>query len=151
VIISNEGSTVATVNFFEVAITGGSTEISIQGHAVVTFECCEITGNTNQVGNGGGIANVGGTVKLVDCSVTSNTSGQLGGGMFTEAGSVTLSGTTVSGNTAGSGIYPGGGIYNLTGTVTLLDGSTVSGNTPDDCVVTAHSRNQGSGCASIKP
>ena len=52
-----------------------------------------------------------------------------GGGIFNDGGTVRLNDSTVTGNTADG---DGGGIYNQTGTVTLKD-STISGNNPDNC------------------
>lgn len=149
--ISNVGSPVVTVNFYGLAINGGTSGISIEGNPVLNLAGCEISHNTNQVGNGGGILNEGGTITLTDCSVTNNEVAGIGGGIYTVSGNITLSGTRVSGNTAGPDNLAGGGIYNVEATVTLRDGSTVSGNTPDDCVKTTHSSYQGSGCASIQP
>ena len=74
---------------------------------------------------GGGIFNLaGGTVTLIDSTVSGNAA-DAGGGISNDRGTVTLIDSTVSGNAANSG----GGIFNLVGgTVTLID-STVSGNT----------------------
>jgi hypothetical protein len=50
------------------------------------------------------------------------------GGIFNDA-SLTLNATTVTQNTATG---PGGGIFNL-GILTVNAGSSITGNTPDQC------------------
>jgi hypothetical protein len=63
--------------------------------------------------------------------MTGNTAFVNGGGVYLDAGTVSLqSASTVTGNTA---FVSGGGFYNDGGVVNLGD-TTVSGNTPDDCV-----------------
>jgi predicted outer membrane repeat protein len=85
---------------------------------------------------GGGLS-LGGTTTLATCTVSGNTTSGLGGGIAlfalsgTSPGTLTLNQTSVTGNTADDG---GGGIYVSSGTVTLQNGSQVTGNTPDDCV-----------------
>jgi hypothetical protein len=83
---------------------------------------------------GGGIENDSdGTMVLNDCTVSGNTTDFHGGGIF-NAGTVTLeAGTTVTDNDA----EDGGGIFNegafgqaFSG---CIGGSSVSGNTPNDC------------------
>jgi len=81
---------------------------------------------------GGGIYIEGGALTLNSTAISDNAvsgpggSGP-GGGIFSLSGSVTLNGTSsISGNTAGS---VGGGIHNAGGTVTLNDSATVGDNT----------------------
>lgn len=80
-------------------------------------------------GDGGGCLNQG-TLKLTNCLV-SNSQAQRGGGIFNSSGSsLTLQNTVVTGNAATNG----GGVFNdLAGVVTLSSGSSVSGNSPDNC------------------
>jgi hypothetical protein len=92
------------------------------------------------LGPGGGIANFGGRVVLRELSrVEGNTSesalpGPGGGGVFNR-GRLILRDSSITGNT--STTDPGGGIYNAgDGTVVLRGTSSVTGNTPDDCVGT---------------
>ena len=76
---------------------------------------------------GGGIFN-GGTLALVDSTVSNNEVGtQLGAGIF-NVGTLTLNNTTITGNIIGHPITgSGAGIYNAQGTVTLIN-SSVSRN-----------------------
>jgi hypothetical protein len=81
-------------------------------------------------GDGGGCLNQG-TLKLINCLVSTNQA-QRGGGIFNTSGSsLTLQNTTVTENAAST---DGGGIFNDTsGSVTLTSGSSVSGNMPNNC------------------
>jgi len=63
-------------------------------------------------------------VTLTDSTVSSNTSADSGGGIFTRVGNVMLTGSTVSGNTS---FADGGGISTMEGDVTLSN-STVTEN-----------------------
>ena len=107
----------------------------------LTMTGCTIA--SNQASNfgpedvfGGGLS-LGGNTTLANCTVSSNTTSGLGGGIALFAlsgatfGTLTLNQTRVTGNAADDG---GGGIYVVTGMVTLQNGSQVTGNTPDDCV-----------------
>jgi hypothetical protein len=97
----------------------------------VTLRRLRITGG-NATFNGGGILVAGAQLTIIDCTVTGNRA-SLGGGILTGApittdyGWVTLDHSDVTGNTAVSG---GGGIYNsINSTLTLLNGSRITGNT----------------------
>jgi hypothetical protein len=81
-------------------------------------------------GDGGGCLNQG-TLKLINCLV-STSQAQRGGGIFNTSGSsLTLQNTTITENAAST---DGGGIFNdISGSVTLTSGSSVSGNTPNNC------------------
>ncbi|MEW6211875.1 MAG: right-handed parallel beta-helix repeat-containing protein, partial [Acidobacteriota bacterium] len=76
---------------------------------------------------GGGILNTGGTVQIINSTVSGNTA-NAGGGGIRNIGSFTISNSTVSGNvTSGGGVLiAGGGIF-TDGTLTITN-STVSGN-----------------------
>jgi subtilase family serine protease len=74
---------------------------------------------------GGGLYSYGGTVSLTNCTVSGN-SAYAGGGLYLIDGSATLTNTTIHGNTAQDD--QGGGLFNLIGTATLTN-CTVSGNT----------------------
>jgi hypothetical protein len=86
----------------------------------------------------GGIWNFGGTLTLIDSTVSGNSAYDRGGGIVNQVDGalLTLSGTsTISSNTAGEF---GGGIWIRSGTVSATADWTgsVSGNTPDQCVPT---------------
>ena len=75
-------------------------------------------------GNGGGVANFG-TATLTNCTISGNSAGLRGGGLYNSGATAraTLNDCTVSGNSA----RQGGGIGGLRGTITLTN-CTVSGN-----------------------
>ncbi len=118
----------------------------------LTVTDCTITGNSCESG-GGGIGNDGGTLQaygsiiennvaqfdgggienlsyyasnISDCTITGNTTGYSGGGIFTAGGPLYVSGTEIEHNAAQ---YGGGGIGNI-GTATLTN-STVSYNSAE--------------------
>jgi hypothetical protein len=115
------------------SISGGKS-----GHLVcVLGASVTISGLTfeNTKTAGGLIVNNGGTLTLINSTVSGNTasgSNVLGGGIF-NGGTLTLNNSTVSGNTATDANVLGGGILNQ-GSLTLTD-STVSGNTATDANV----------------
>ncbi|MGW2417620.1 hypothetical protein ACWCV5_36490 [Streptomyces tubercidicus] len=86
-----------------------------------------ISGGDAGLGVGGGIANLGGTVAVTGSTVRDNKA-SYGGGIYTD-GPLTLTGSSVTANTAG---VNGGGIFTNAGGVTLI-GSPVVGNTPSNC------------------
>ncbi len=103
--------------------TSGSSQVfSVINGTSLTFENITITGGQSVGGQGGGIT-TGGSVALLDSTVSGNTVGGAGegGGVFAADG-VSLTNSTVSGNTAST---QGGGIF--AGTVTVVY-STVAGN-----------------------
>ena len=100
----------------------------IRNRGTLTLTESVVRGNTAQWG--GGIANAG-TLTLTDSVVRDNRA-EWGGGI-SNRDTLTLEGSIVTTNTAGS---QGGGISNGGGTVTLDATSSVTGNTPDDCVGT---------------
>jgi hypothetical protein len=77
---------------------------------------------------GGGLFNDHATVTLSNVVATGNAvaAGGSGGGIYNAAGGMILNSSTVSGNSVGSG-GSGGGVYNATGAMTL-NSCTVSGN-----------------------
>lgn len=90
-------------------------------------------GNTNSLGGG---VSVGGRhqLTLTRVSVTGNVAGTGGGGMFIAGtGAVTLNATTVTANTAS---LVGGEILNQ-GTLTVNTDSSITANSPDQCVNSA--------------
>jgi large repetitive protein len=99
----------------------------------VTLTLTDVSGNSSP-NLGGGIFDDGGTVTLTSSTVESNSAPD-GGGIFSQGSTlgpngVTITGSTVSGNTAGS---DGGGIYNEPGsTLVVQKGSTVSSNNAGD-------------------
>ena len=97
-------------------------DVQATGAAVVTG----VTVENGSADHGGGIRVEGGTLKLVECTVTANQAADTGGGIDNDFGVVEIERSTVNGNVAHD---TGGGIEN-SGTATLRN-VTVSGNTAD--------------------
>ncbi len=83
---------------------------------------------------GGGIFSLRGTLNLMTSTVDGNSTDQKAGGVWT-GGEVALAHSTISGNTSR---LNGGGIYSISGSLTLVD-STLTGNT------TSHPGSSGGG------
>jgi len=75
------------------------------------------------LGDGGGIDVDSGFLTLINSTISGNTAGKEGGGVYSDE-AITLISSTVSGNTAGE---KGGGLYSDDNTFVLIN-STVSGN-----------------------
>ncbi|HMH94424.1 MAG TPA: hypothetical protein VK586_25495, partial [Streptosporangiaceae bacterium] len=93
----------------------------------LTLDGSIVTGNTAPINGGGLNTQSGGTSRISQSTFTRNTSGGLGGGI-SNLGTTSLAGSTVRLNKASSG----GGIATGNTNVTLR-GTTVAGNTPDNC------------------
>ncbi|MGW2375383.1 MULTISPECIES: hypothetical protein [Kitasatospora] len=79
---------------------------------------------------GGGIANLGGSLTITSSAVRGSHA-SYGGGIYTDT-ALTMTAGSVTGNTAS---VNGGGIYRNAGSVTLL-ASIVAGNAPNNCATT---------------
>jgi predicted outer membrane repeat protein len=110
---------------------GSGAGVSISTASSVLLDGVVVTENV-AVGaytDGGGIRHGAGVLTLRNSTVSNNTVGSRGGGIFTQ-GTLVVENSTISGNVA-TGDSQGGGIFCMTtGTVTLTN-STVSGNTGD--------------------
>jgi hypothetical protein len=96
----------------------------IRNEGTLTLRECVVSENRGE--DGGGILNDGGTLTLVNTSVTGNAALyeiNAGGGIFNDQGVLTLQGSTVSDNGADSG----GGILSSGGALTILN-STITRN-----------------------
>jgi hypothetical protein len=127
------------VTLRNLTITGGDAESGGGGiHnllSAVTLTRCVVRGNKAPFG--GGIYNREGKVAIQGGVIRDNVAS--GGGGIQNSGELILDrGALVTRNTAtGSPAIFGGGIYNEgEGTVTLVGGSRVTGNTPDNCIFT---------------
>lgn len=112
--------------------TGVAGGIGVSQGTVILDAGTEVRNNSAGAGqHGGGIHNRATLIVNDGASVTDNQAGDSGGGIYNSTdGVVTLNnGARVSGNEADEG----GGIYNAAGDVTLVAGSVVCGNSPDDC------------------
>ncbi|MGQ0620999.1 MAG: choice-of-anchor Q domain-containing protein [Panacagrimonas sp.] len=95
--------------------------LEVLAGGILTLQQTTISGGGgNDFPSGGGLSNSGGTVTLINSTVSGNSA--YGGGGLSNSGTVTLINSTVSGNSADYG----GGLSN-SGTATLTN-STVSGN-----------------------
>ena len=105
------------------------------GRTVTIDSLTIINGNAGSGDTGGGIYNDQATLTVTNCTLSGNSAGYRGGGIFNggEFGSATLtiSHSTLSGNSSTSGAGYGGGIFNAGGfgsaTLTITN-STLSGN-----------------------
>jgi hypothetical protein len=103
-----------------------------------------ITHNISGSEGGGIFNNPGASVTLNDTATMTDNTGTSGGGIYNQwGGAVTTlnDASSISGNSATNAAPSGGGIYNNTtptgggsAPIVNLNGGTVSGNTPDDCV-----------------
>ncbi len=129
-VIDNNGTlTINGTGANRLSISGNNTSqvFLINSGAVAAINNLTVTnGNTSNF-IGGGIFNDGGTLTLTN-SIVSNNTARSGGGIFNNAGTLTLTNSTVSNNYASE--FGGGGIGNTNGTLTLT-GSTVSGNSAE--------------------
>ncbi len=126
----------ATVTLTDCAVSENSVSYTcggglfVEGSATVTLSYCTV--NENTADSAGGLHVGGGTVTLMNSTVSANSAsgfGAEGGGLFVSGGQVTLTNCTISRNLASGDDYysGGGGLYIDGGTVTLTN-STISGN-----------------------
>ena len=119
---TEENPTVISENIAE--HYGGGVEVYT---SEVTMEYVQFTGN--QAENGGGLylEKSGANVTLGEgVTISSNIAGGYGGGVYADAGEVTMTGGTITGNTAND---EGGGVANA-GTFHMKDGEIVSNSAP---------------------
>ena len=109
-----------------VTISGGGTVgvFQVEPGAVTTLLGLTISGGSATNGGGIDVAN-GGTMTVIDCTITANTAGSEGGGIAS-AGMLTVIDSTIEGNSTTGYFSYGGGIYSV-GTLTVT-GSTIAGN-----------------------
>lgn len=110
-------------------------------NSTCTFVDSEISSNTATVTVGGGLTVYTGALNFQNTVVTGNSAAQNGGGVLIGNGGATAtfdSASAVTNNTANtSGFgFSGGGVFNGYGGTLNLNGATLSGNLPDNCVGT---------------
>ena len=77
---------------------GASRVFQVDGGVTASISGMTITGR-HDAGNGGGLANYGGTTTLTNCTVSGNSAASCsGGGLYSLSGTTTLTNCTVSGN-----------------------------------------------------
>ena len=97
----------------------------------MTITLSTISGNTASI-NGGGLLNQGFGVTLLESTVSGNTAVFKGGGIYNTFGTMlTIAGGNTIGGPDKNSATDGGGIYNA-GTLNILDGTTVAGNSATD-------------------
>ena len=112
---------------------GGGIEDASGSGTMVSISSSLINDNTvnTSPGNGGGI-HVGGdgSITVTGGTVSGNTAGAEGGGLWNNTGTMTVTGTVIDGNTATGNMsdHGGGGLFNNGGTM-ILDNVTVTTNT----------------------
>ncbi|MCB1203930.1 MAG: hypothetical protein KDN18_06700 [Verrucomicrobiae bacterium] len=155
-LVINVNLTIDASNLAErLTVSGGdlSRVFLVNGFHDVLLKGFNVTSGQSPVGeDGGGIYNDGGTLTLVNMSVSGNATGRgidlqspsdpggHGGGIYNNAGTLTVANSTIANNTTGRGGNPGnpgidpggaggsgGGIWNEVGTV-IVENSTISGN-----------------------
>ncbi len=116
-----------------VAVTGSS--VSGNGHGLfngqggtvhVAGSSISQNSNTNTVVGGGGILNFG-TLTVANSTLTQNSSGGGGGGIYNYTGTATVTNSILVGNSATGSSSNGGGIANI-GAIATVTNSTFSGN-----------------------
>lgn len=117
-------------------VEGGGIHLLQGAHALSN---CTFSGNTAGFRGGAVKLNNGGTVTFNGCTIGPGNNAPDAAVVVWNSYQLTLDATTVSGNIGTTA----GGIRNLGASVTLQNGSTVSGNTPTNCAGTI----TGSGCA----
>jgi hypothetical protein len=123
-----------TVTLSNLTITGGNTSDDgggIRTEGALTVLNCQITGNSCNLWGGGLRSVSGSTLKVINSTVSNNTSaaGVSGGGGFSnDNGTLTVTNSTISGNQAiGTGDNNAGGIHHNNGNLTVIN-STIANN-----------------------
>ena len=121
--------TLVDVEIRGLTLTGG--DVSDSGGVIFSIEDLSVSDSTisgNSSGHrGGGIYNRFGTTTITDSTVSENSASSDGGGIWARSlSTIELTGSTITGNSTGRW---GGGAY-VHGTMTIAD-STISGNSAD--------------------
>ena len=116
----------AADNAYTVVYCGGSVAAGLDGVTVSGGNANgSDTGGHRETNHGGGIYNNGGTLTVINSTVSDNSTESGGGGIYNEGGTLAVMTSQISGN---SGCW-GGGIWN-NGTLTVTN-SIVSGNSAE--------------------
>lgn len=104
----------------------------VTGVPTVTISNSTFSGNTAD-SDGAAIYTEAGTTGLEGTAIYLNTAGNNGSGIYCANGTVNLTASdSITQNTATTGT--GGGVYEQAGSTVKVNGVTVTGNDPDDCV-----------------
>jgi hypothetical protein len=97
-----------------------------------TVEVANTIFTNNTAAFGGGIANRGGSLTMVNTEIIGNRAFVQGGGLFNYEGQATMHNGRIVGNTTDQAeTFGGAAIYNLNGSVTLLNSTVADNLSPD--------------------
>jgi parallel beta helix pectate lyase-like protein/S-layer family protein/polymorphic membrane protein len=124
-----------TVTLDSLIIAHGKSPYGSSGGGIFNAGALTVTNSTiseNSAAYGGGIFNEGGTVMMIDSTLSYNNVYMYGGGVYSQGGTVTVSNSTLSNNAS----VVGGGVYNAGGTM-MVSNSIFSYNSGDPLMSSA--------------
>jgi hypothetical protein len=122
-----------TITLDSLIIAHGKSPYGSMGGGIFNSGALTVTNSTiseNSAAYGGGINNAGGTLTMIDSTISYNDAYMDGGGVYSQGGTVTLNNSTLSNNNAS---VTGGGVYNADGTL-IVNNSTFSDNSGDPLI-----------------
>jgi len=126
---SNVTITSSTIEYNAAADTGGGLRCNNSGQITVTGGAIQHNTAGN---DGGGIWNDNKTLTVNTCTINDNTAADAGGGVLKENGTVALNNCIITNNKANGttdSFRGGGAIYNVLGSGLTVTGCTINGNT----------------------
>lgn len=141
--VDQDGGHLTLIDCTVTGNNGGGSAIATDGDSL-TLKGCTVSNNrvfASETVRGGGISVIAPISTLTDCVITGNSADAggdfpdaAGGGLYYFTGTHTISNTSVTDNST-NGDSAGGGIWAESGTVsvTLVNGSVVSDNQPNNC------------------
>ena len=124
--LNDVGGLTITAPAAGVTVSGGGLSRVFAVDTGTTADLVGLTITGGNASNGGGVDNHGGTLSLLDCTVTGNHANGRGAGIYSYGHAyTTLRSSNVSNNTATNS---GGGIYTIQYSTLTLTDSTISGN-----------------------
>ncbi|MDG1270451.1 MAG: DUF5011 domain-containing protein, partial [Ulvibacter sp.] len=130
------GATAADVTFKDLTFSGNNTTLAggavlfnNNAGATVTFNNCNITGNSVTNGSGGGaLFFANGNLNIIDSSFENNSSSDEAGAIFGQSGTITITNTLFKSNSAaskGGALYANAANFTITGS-TFYDNETTN-------------------------
>src|SRR5215211_372503 len=119
-----------TVTLDSLVLAHGMSPFGSMGGGIFNAGALTVTNSTiseNSAAYGGGIFNEGGTVTMIDSTLSYNDAYMYGGGVYSQGGTLTLSNGTLSNNNAS---FTGGGVYNADG-ILMVSNSIFFSNSGD--------------------
>jgi len=108
-----------------VTLDGGNSVQVLSVNSGVSFTLNALTIAHGLSNNGGGLADIGGTVSISNSTFANNSSPGAGGGLFNVGGTVSISNSTFANNSAGA---EGGGLFNQFSSTVTISNSTFASN-----------------------